>query len=101
MEPIMDLINGIMNRLCALAKENAVVAQPISVDNRYVVPLCEIGVGFGGGGGGGQSEESSSSSKKSPRHASGGGMGAGGGTSVRPLAVLVVDGDDVRLESLQ
>ncbi len=91
------LVETITARLMKLAKESAVVSQPISVDGRYVVPLCRLGLGYGGGaGGGGQYASGSDDAAVS----TGSGMGAGGGAGVKPLAVLIIDGDDVRLESL-
>ncbi len=40
------LVETITARLTKLAKESAVVSQPISVDGRYVVPLCRLGLGY-------------------------------------------------------
>ena len=91
------LVETITARLMKLAKESAVVSQPISVDNRYIVPLCRLGLGYGGGGGGGEQYRSGSNDAAV---SSGSGMGAGGGAGVKPLAVLVVDGENVRMESL-
>ena len=93
MQQAKQLVGSIMNRLTRLAKEGAVVSTPISVDGRYVVPLCRLGVGYGGGGGTGEEHHDS-------HRSSGTGGGGGGGAGVKPLAVLIVDGDDVRLESL-
>jgi uncharacterized spore protein YtfJ len=101
MEGSAKLVSSLMEKLTRLARDSAVVAQPIAVDGRYVVPLCEIGLGYGGGGGGGETETRKAGSKDAPVRANGSGMGGGGGASVRPLAVLVIDGDDVRLESLE
>lgn len=102
MENVREIVGGLMSRLVKLAREGAVVSQPIAVDDRYVVPLCELGIGYGGGGGGGGAEESRSRSKpgRSSVFMTGDGLGGGGGAAVRPLAVLVIDGDDVRMESL-
>jgi uncharacterized spore protein YtfJ len=91
------LLETITERLTKLAKESAVVSKPISVDGRFVVPLCRLGMGYGGGGGGGGHYTSGSDDSAV---STGDGMGAGGGAGVKPLAVLVIDGDDVRLESL-
>ncbi len=79
------------DRLVRLAKDSAVMAQPISLGDRHVVPICDIGIGFGGGGGEGKDPNTKSE---------GGGLGSGGGVAVIPVAVLVVDGKNVRLESL-
>ena len=91
------LVETITAKLTKLARESAVVSRPISVDGRYVVPLCRLGLGYGGGGGGGGQYAAGS---EDAAVSSGSGMGAGGGAGVKPLAVLVIDGDDVRMESL-
>ena len=96
MEQAKELIESITDRLTSLAKESAVVSTPISIDGRYVVPLCSIGLGYGGGGGGGDSKNADSGAERSK----GDGLGGGGAAGVKPLAVLIVHGDDVRLESL-
>jgi len=95
MEYGQALVGKLMARLIALARDGAVVSQPIAIDDRYVVPLCELSLAYGGGGGGGETEASDTGDQ-----AGGGGLGGGGGASVKPLAVLVIDGDDVRIESL-
>jgi uncharacterized spore protein YtfJ len=96
MQVARELVQTITARLTGLAKENAVVSTPITVDGRYVVPICRIGLGYGGGGGGGEQIGESGSVDDS----AGSGMGGGGGVGVKPVAVLVVDGDEVRMESL-
>ena len=97
MKPVQDLLKAVTERLEALAKANAVVGGTVSVGQRHVVPLCEIGVGLGAGGGLGEAEggEGSSGAGK------GQGGGAGGGARVRPVAFLVIDGGTVRLETLE
>jgi len=96
METGKGLVKKLISKLESLARGGTVVAQPIAIDDRYVVPLCELSLGYGGGGGGGKTQGSGESDRSE-----GGGLGGGGGVSVRPLAVLVVDGSDVRMEALQ
>jgi uncharacterized spore protein YtfJ len=97
MQQAKELVATITARLTRLAKESAVVSRPISVDGRYVVPICSLGLGYGGGGGGG---EQGSTGSNEAEVSTGSGMGGGGGAGVKPLAVLIVDGNDVRIESL-
>ena len=97
MRQARELIEFIAARLTSLAKESAVVSTPISIDGRYVVPICSIGMGYGGGGGAGDVKGGGSDAANQSK---GGGLGGGGGAGVKPLAVLIIDGDDVRLESL-
>ena len=95
MNEIKDAISMIRNRLKKLAQSNAVVSRPISMGDRHVLPLCELGMGFGGGGGTGEENGDKAQNK---------GQGTGGGTAgtakATPIAVIVVDGNQVRIETL-
>jgi uncharacterized spore protein YtfJ len=90
-----DVISMIRDRLKKLAQSNAVVSRPISVGDRHVLPLCELSMGFGGGGGTGEDTADKEQNK---------GQGTGGGTAgtakATPIAVIVVDGNQVRIETL-
>lgn len=94
MKHLKDLFEAVSTRLKALAQRNAVVAKPISVGDRHVVTLCELSLGFGGVGGSGEGEEDGQGGGK------GSGAGAGGRAKACPVAVLVIDGNEVRLEEL-
>lgn len=94
MEHVKDLIGLLSERLKKVAGANAVVAKPVSVGDRHIVPLCELGLTFGGGGGDGAGK-----AKAGP-----GGTGmaaaAAGGAKASPIAVLVIEGGNVRLEKI-
>jgi uncharacterized spore protein YtfJ len=96
MEHIKNLFVALGRHFEELARANAVVAKPISMGERHVVPLCELGLAFGGGGGLG--ELKAPSEGEPPPTGLGG--GAGGGAKAAPIAVLVVDGNKVRLEKI-
>ena len=68
-----------------------VVGEPIQVEGHTLIPVVSIGFGFGVGAGEGTDP------KKGP--GSGGGTGGGGG--VKPVAVIIVGKDGVRVESLK
>jgi len=97
MKAVQDLLVAVTERLEALARANAVVGEPISLGDRHVVPLCELGVGLGVGGGVGEAE----GAEGAPGSGKGRGGGAGGGARVRPVAFVVVEDGRVRLESLE
>jgi len=96
MKHVKDLFAAVSDRLASLAKGNAVVAKPISVGDRHVIPLCELSVGFGGGGGVGEGEPN----KPGDDPVAGTGGGAGGGAKASPVAVLVIENGKVRIEHL-
>lgn len=92
MKKLTELFKRMGERLDGLAKANAVVATPISVGDRHVIPLCELGVGFGGAGGEGEAIEGA--------QGKGIGGGAGAGAKATPVAVIVIEGGKVRVERL-
>ena len=94
MEYLKSLIGQLSERLKKVAASNAVVARPVSVGDRHIVPLCELGLSFGGAGGGGEGK------RRKGDAGTGMGAAAGGGVKASPVAVLVVEGDHVRLESV-
>lgn len=94
MKYVKELFEAVAGKLKAMALRNAVVAKPISVGDRHVLTLCEIGVGYGGVGGRGEGQE------EGQGRGTGGGAGAGGKAMACPVAVLVVEGKKVRLEQL-
>ena len=95
MNEVKNIIAMISDRLKKMAQGNAVVSKPISFGDRHVLPLCELSLGFGGAGGTG---EDMSNSEHSGGTGTGG--GTGGGAKATPVAVIVVEGKNVRIESL-
>jgi uncharacterized spore protein YtfJ len=95
MNDIKEVISMIRNRLKKLAQANAVVSRPISMEDRHVLPLCELGMGFGGGGGTGEEN-----GDKAQNKGQGTGGGSAGSAKATPIAVIVVDGNQVRIETL-
>jgi uncharacterized spore protein YtfJ len=95
MEEIKELLVAMGQHLEELARSSAVVAEPISVGERHVIPLCELSLVYGAGGGMGESGGDDTKPAKT-----GIGGAAGGGVKACPVAVLVIDGGRVRLETI-
>ena len=95
MEHVKQLLAALSGKLEGLAKANAVVARPVSVADRHIVPLCELGLAFGGGGGSGELDDPGSESGK------GTGGGAGGAAKAVPVAVLVIEDGEARIELIE
>lgn len=72
-----------------------VVGDPIVVGDTTVIPLVSLGLAFGGGVG----EGNAPGQRESTAQGSGSGAGVGGG--VRPVAVIVITKDGVRLEPVK
>jgi uncharacterized spore protein YtfJ len=65
--------------LKVLATEN-VIGEPIEMDDKTLIPVTKIGMGFGAGTGEGKGEKGEG----------GKGGGAGGGAGVEPIALVVI-----------
>jgi uncharacterized spore protein YtfJ len=97
MEAIMEHVEGLLKATLAeverLLSTRTVVGEPINIEGQTIIPLVAVGFGFGAGGGSGKNQKTAS------LEGLGAGSGAGGG--VKPVAVIIVNKDGVRLESVR
>ena len=101
-KPVNQAVDDIVSRVDGLfdvARPEAVFAPPVTVDGRTVISAAELLVGMGIGGGGGPSPAAEGQAE-GENAGMGMGMGAGGGgyAQSRPVAVIIIDGDGVRVE---
>jgi uncharacterized spore protein YtfJ len=94
MRDVKGIVSLIGERLKTLAQSNTVVSKSLSVGDRHVLPLCELSLTFGGGGG-----TSEGLSDTDQQNGQGAGGGVGGSAKATPVAVVIVDGRDVRIET--
>lgn len=87
MADIDNLLKQSVGELDKLLKAQNVIGKPSTHDGVTVIPLVSFGFGFGAGGGTGKKEES--------------GAGTGGGGGIRPVAVIVIDKDGTRIQSIR
>jgi uncharacterized spore protein YtfJ len=69
-----------------------VVGEPMTVEGNTIIPLVSIGFAFGGGGGSGKGP-------KETGEGTGGGTGGCGG--IKPVGVIVVNKEGVRIEPIK
>ncbi|HEU0203291.1 MAG TPA: spore germination protein GerW family protein [Burkholderiaceae bacterium] len=91
MKDIESIFGKAIGEVERMLNTKTVVGEPITVDGNTLIPLLSVGFGFGVGGGEGNDP------KKGP--GTGGGVGCGGG--VKPIAVVVINKDGVRIESVK
>lgn len=91
MPGIEALFEKTVGEIETMLHSRTVVGEPIKIDNHTLIPL--VNVGFGVGVGSGEGTE--------PNKGSGHGGGTGGGGGVKPVAVVIVDDDGVRVESIK
>lgn len=91
MKDMESLFGKAIDEIERMLNTKTVVGEPITVDGNTLIPLISVGFGFGVGGGEGTD----------PKKGAGSGGGAGGGGGVKPVAVIVVNKDGVRLETVK
>jgi uncharacterized spore protein YtfJ len=92
MEQVTRLFTIVRTVLSRSALKDAVVSRPLSVGDQHVLVLSDVSVALGAGGGTG--------TDAAKKMATGTGGGGGGGAKARPVAVVVVDKGEVRVEPI-
>lgn len=83
-------IEQVLNRLVSNATVDTVFGRPVERDGATIIPCSEVMVGFGMGSGTGPVDAQG--------NPTGAGSGGGGGSQGRPIAVIVMTKDGVRVE---
>lgn len=91
MKDIENLFGKAIAEIERMINTRTVVGEPITVEGNTLIPLVSVGFGFGVGGGEGTD----------PNKGGGSGGGTGGGGGVKPVAMIVVNKDGVRIESVK
>lgn len=102
-----------LDRLFDAASPEAVFAAPVSAEGRTVITAAEVLVWAGAGGGGGGTsqptaetpaaetvEATEERAASGPNEGYGIGVGGGGSTLARPVAVIIMDSQGVRVEPI-
>lgn len=99
METVERLVKVTMDEIEEMLNTKRVVGDPIEVQGRTLIPLVSMGFGFGAGGGAGSGSAPVRAESATRGEGSAGGTGGGGG--VRPIGVIVIDRDSVRVEGIR
>ncbi len=93
MEVVENLVKATLGEIEKVLSTRTVVGEPIAVEGATLIPLISVGFGFGAGGGEGKGE--------AKQKGEGAGGGTGGGAWVRPVAIVIVDKEGVRIEPIR
>jgi len=93
MEEVDSLVKTTLGEIEKVLNSRTVVGEPIAIQDVTLIPLISVGFGFGAGGGSGKGE--------TKQKGEGTGGGTGGGAWVKPIALVIVDKNGVRLESVK
>ncbi|MGB5540903.1 MAG: spore germination protein GerW family protein [Gammaproteobacteria bacterium] len=91
MEDIEKLFDKAVGEIERMLNTKTVVGDPITIEGNTLIPLVSVGFGFGVGGGRGTE----------PKKGSGQGGGTGGGGGVKPVALVIINKDGVRVEPVK
>jgi uncharacterized spore protein YtfJ len=91
MKDMESLFAKAIGEIERILNTKTVVGDPITVEGNTLIPIVSVGFGFGVGAGEGTD----------PKKGTGSGGGTGGGGGVKPVAVIIVGKDGVRVESLK
>jgi uncharacterized spore protein YtfJ len=92
MEEVQDLVKVSLGEIEKILSTKSVVGEPMTVEGNTLIPLVSMGFVFGAGGGSGKG-------RKEQGEGMGGGTGGGGG--IRPVGVIVINKEGVRIEPMR
>jgi len=91
MPDIKEIAKSTMGEIERILTAKTVIGDPITIEGATLIPLVSFGFGFGAGGGQGKSDKTGE----------GDGGGTGGGGGMKPVAVIVVTKEGVRVEPME
>ena len=92
MEDVESLVKTTLGEIEKVLSTKTVVGEPITIEGNTLIPLISVGFGFGAGGGSGTG--------MAKQKGEGFGSGSGGGAGVKPVAVIIINKDGVRVEPI-
>ena len=93
MEEVDSLVKTTLGEIEKVLSTRTVVGEPITIQGATLIPLISVGFGFGAAGGSGKGE--------AKQKGEGAGGGTAGGAWVKPIAVIIVDKEGVRIEAIK
>lgn len=91
--PIENLMKTTMESIKEMIDVNTIVGDAVeSKDGSLIIPISKVSFGFASGGSEFRDKNTSASNDKYPF-----GGGSGSGVTIKPVAFLVIKGDNVRL----
>ena len=91
MQDVDKLFGTAINEIERMLSTKTVVGEPITLEGNTLIPLVNIGFGFAAGGGEGTDQEKGAGT--------GGATGGGGG--VKPVALVIINKEGVRVEPIK
>ena len=93
MEQVDSLVKITLEEIEKVLSTRTVVGEPTAIQGATLIPLISVGFAFGAAGGSGKGE--------AKQKGEGAGGGTGGGAWVKPIAIIIVDKEGVRIEPIR
>jgi uncharacterized spore protein YtfJ len=93
MDDVEKMVKTTLGEIEKVLDAKTVVGEPIIIEGTTLIPLMSVGFGFAAVSGSGKVEPKQSGEA--------GGGGTGGGVGLRPIAIIVIDKDGVRIEPIK
>jgi uncharacterized spore protein YtfJ len=93
MEQVDSFMRTAVGEIQKVLSAKTVAGEPIAVEGATLIPLVSLGCWFGAGGGSGKAE--------AKQKGEGIGGGGGGAAGVKPVAVVIIDKEGVRIEPIK
>ncbi len=93
MEDIEKLVKTSLAEIERILSTKTIIGDPITIGETTIIPVSSIGFGFGAGGGTGKGEKSG--------WGEGTGGGTGGGGGIRPVSIIIINEDGVKVEPIR
>jgi len=90
MEDLESLVKSTLGEIEKILNTKSIIGEPVRLEGTTIIPLIQLGFGFGIGSGSGKGPQAAKG------EGAGSGVGAGGG--VKPVAMIVIDKNGVRIE---
>ena len=91
MADVEELVKTTLGEIEKVLSTKTIVGEPMTIEGNTLIPLISVGFGFGAGAGTGKGEK---------EKGEGSGGGTGGGAGVKPVAVVIVNKDGVKVEPI-
>ena len=91
MAEVESVVKTTLEEIEKVLSTKTVVGEPITIEGNTLIPLVSIGFGFGAGAGTGKGEK---------QKGEGTGAGTGGGAGVKPVAVIIINKEGVKIEPI-
>ena len=92
MEDVESLVKTTLGEIEKVLSTKTVVGEPMTIEGNTLIPLISVGFGFGAGGGSGAA--------MTKQKGEGAGAGTGGGAGVKPVAVIIINKEGVKVEPI-